>query len=92
VKQDLFDMFIDFQKGELDVARLNYGFITLVPKGKDADKIQKYWPICLLNVSFKIITRVLVNRLIQVIWKTILLNQTTFYQREVQNGGGECLT
>jgi hypothetical protein len=74
VKQDLFGLLKDFQKGELDIARLNYGVITLVPKGKDADKIQKYMPICLLNVSFKIITRVLVNRLIQVIWRIVLLN------------------
>jgi hypothetical protein len=34
-------LLIDFQKLELDVARLNYGVITLMPKGKDADKIQK---------------------------------------------------
>jgi hypothetical protein len=78
VKQDLFDLLNDFQKGDLDIARLNYGVITLVPKGKDADMIQKYRPICMLNVSFKIITRVLVNRLIQVIWKIVLLNQTAF--------------
>jgi hypothetical protein len=78
VKQDLFGLLEDFQKGELDIARLNYGIITLVPKGNDADRIQKYRPICLLNVSFKIITRVIVNRLIQVIWRVVLLNQTAF--------------
>jgi hypothetical protein len=72
VKQDLFGLLKDFQKGELDIARLNYGIITLVPKGKGADRIQKYRPRCLLNVSFKIITRVLVNRLIQVIWRVVL--------------------
>jgi hypothetical protein len=32
VKQDLFDLLNHFQKGELDLARLNYGVITLVPK------------------------------------------------------------
>jgi hypothetical protein len=78
VKQDLFGLLEDFQKGELDIARLNYGTITLILKGNDADRIQKYMPICLLNVSFKIITRVIVNRLIQVIWKVVLLNQTAF--------------
>jgi hypothetical protein len=44
VKQDLFDLLNDFQKGELDIDRLNYGVITLVPKGKDAYMIQKYKP------------------------------------------------
>jgi hypothetical protein len=71
-------MLHDFHKGNLDIARLNYGVITLVPKGKDVDKIQKYRPICLLNVSFKIFMKVLVNRLIRVIKSVILLNQTAF--------------
>jgi hypothetical protein len=58
-----------------------------VPKGKDADIIKKYRPICLLNVSFKIITKLLVDRLIQVIWKIILLNQTTFIKgRHIMEG------
>jgi hypothetical protein len=59
--------------------------ITLVPKGKDADIIQKYRPIYLLNVSFKIITKVLVNRPIQVIWK-IILNPTFIKGRYIMEG------
>jgi hypothetical protein len=78
VKHDLFGLLTDFKIGELDIARFNYGVTTLVRGGKDADRIQKYKPICLLNVSFKIITKVYVNRLIQVIWKIVMLNQTTF--------------
>jgi hypothetical protein len=39
VKQDLFGLLKDFQKGKLDIARLNYGVITLVSKGKDVDRI-----------------------------------------------------
>jgi hypothetical protein len=35
VKQDLFGLLNDFKKGELDIDRLNYGVITLVPKGRD---------------------------------------------------------
>jgi hypothetical protein len=57
VKHDLFGVLIDFQKGELDIARLNYGVITLVPKGNDADRIQKYRHICIFSVSFKTIKR-----------------------------------
>jgi hypothetical protein len=53
----------DFHKGELDVGRLNYVVITLVPKGPDADRIQKFRPICLPNVTLKILTKVMVNRL-----------------------------
>jgi hypothetical protein len=52
-KHDLFGLLTDFQKGELDIDVLNYGVITLVPKGNDVGRIQKYMPICLLNVSLK---------------------------------------
>ena len=72
------NMFHACHAGTLDVRRLNYGIITLVPKIKDARQIQKFGPICLLNVSFKIITKVLMNRLSKVIRPIISLNQTTF--------------
>jgi hypothetical protein len=85
VKQNLFGLLIDFQKGELDIARLKYAVTTLVPKWNDANIIKKYMPICLLNVSFKIITKVLVNRTTQVIWK-IILNPTFIKGRYIMEG------
>ena len=63
VKQDMIDLINDFFKGLINIDRLNFGVITLIPKTKDASQIQKFRPICLLNVSFKIITKVLMNRL-----------------------------
>uniref|UniRef100_J3M899 Uncharacterized protein n=1 Tax=Oryza brachyantha TaxID=4533 RepID=J3M899_ORYBR len=41
---------IRMQEGKLEVERLNYGVITLIPKCKQAVQIQKYRPICLLNM------------------------------------------
>ena len=78
IKNDLYQLLVDFHKGELDVARLNYGVIALVPKGSEADRIQKYRPICLLNVSIKILTKVFVNRLSGIIQKVIKVTQTAF--------------
>ena len=57
----------DFHAEKADISRINYGVITLVPKTKDAKQIQKFRPIYLLNVNFKIITEVLVNRLSKVV-------------------------
>ncbi|GLU11148.1 hypothetical protein SLE2022_279120 [Rubroshorea leprosula] len=37
--------------------------IALIPKGDNPDVIQKFWPICLLNVAYKVLFKVLVNRL-----------------------------
>jgi len=57
VKNDIVQLFDDFYNGLLDVSRLNYGVITLLPKVVDAEKIQQFRPICLLNCLYKWITK-----------------------------------
>jgi hypothetical protein len=47
----------------LPLYNLNFGVITLLPKKEKAVQIQQYRPICLLNVSFKIFTKVATNRI-----------------------------
>ena len=78
IKDDLNKMFNDFHRGQLNIARLNYGIVTLVPKCKDARQIQKFRPICLLNVSFKKFTKVLMKRLEMTVEKIISPVQTAF--------------
>jgi len=41
-------MFADLYEDQLDLKRLNYGVITLIPKLKEANTIKQYRPICLL--------------------------------------------
>ena len=53
IKSDLLNMFASLHAGQLELFRLNFGEIILLPKIKDAERIQQYRPICLLNVSFK---------------------------------------
>lgn len=45
--------------------------ITLIPNIKDANTIKQYRPICLINVSFKIITKLMANRLSNIVDKII---------------------
>jgi hypothetical protein len=80
IKGDYMAMMLDFHKEELDIKRLNSGVITLVPKLKDANNIKQYRPICLLNVDYKGITKVLTNRLAPVAKEAIGGNQTGFIQ------------
>jgi hypothetical protein len=68
----------DFNDNKLDLKRLNYGVITLVPKLKDANTIKQYIPICLLNVDFKIFPKLLMDRTTPVIDKVINDSQTGF--------------
>lgn len=67
VKTDLMNLLNDFHNGDLDTTRLNCGIVTLVPKTKDVKQIQKFSPLCLLNVAFKIITKILMKRLSRVV-------------------------
>ncbi|WVZ91915.1 hypothetical protein U9M48_038026 [Paspalum notatum var. saurae] len=78
IEPDLMALFAEFHKGTLALNRLNFGNIILVPKVGDANKIQQYRPICLLNVSFKIFTKVATNRIITVVHKIIRPSQTAF--------------
>jgi hypothetical protein len=78
MKDDILALFYDFHKGLLDIKRLNFGVITLVPKVKEANVIKQYRLICLLNVDYKWITKTLTNRLTHVAKKMIGPNQTRF--------------
>ena len=81
------ELFEDFHKEKLDVYRLNYGVITLLPKVQDASRIQQYRPICLLNCLYKWITKVLTIRLELLADKLILKTQSAFLkERNIMNG------
>jgi len=45
---------------------LNSKGVVLIPKEQGADRIEKFWPITLANFQFKIITKVMADRLPQV--------------------------
>jgi hypothetical protein len=56
-------LFHEFHKRKLLLLNLNFGMITLVPKQKELTHIRHFHHICLLNVRFKILTKVAVNRI-----------------------------
>jgi hypothetical protein len=78
IKDDLMAMFRDFPRGNLPLFCLNFGIIMLLPKEKEVKKIQQYRPICMLNVSFKIFTKVLAKRLMSVACRITMPSQSAF--------------
>ena len=78
VKYNIFEMLQMLHQNKLDIARLNYGVLVLIPKIKGANQIKQFRPIWLLNVIYKIITKVLTLRLNIVINKIISEAQTAF--------------
>nr|ABA98398.1 retrotransposon protein, putative, unclassified [Oryza sativa Japonica Group] len=78
IKHDLMNLFHELHTGELPLFSLNFGVITLLPKVKEANRIQQYRPICLLNVSFKLFTKVATNRINSVADHVVSPTQTAF--------------
>jgi hypothetical protein len=71
-------MFQDLYRGELNLSRLNFGLISLIPKIKEANTIKQYRPICLFNVDYKWFSKVFTMRLTPFTDKLISQNQTAF--------------
>jgi hypothetical protein len=80
IKGDLVDLFSCLHAGQLELFRLNFGEIILLPKVNGTERIQQYRPICLLNVSFKIFTKVATLRLNTVADHVVRPSQTAFMQ------------
>jgi hypothetical protein len=78
VKFDIMAVFDDLYEHKIELARINYGIIIRIPKGNDAGRIQKFRPICLLQVLFKIFTKTLTVRAAPVMEKLLAQCQTAF--------------
>lgn len=60
------------------VREINHTFLTLVPKSNNASSLSDFRPIACCNLLYKLITKLLTNRLQMVIDDLISLNQSAF--------------
>jgi hypothetical protein len=67
IKQDFMTMVKGFEKGEINISRLNYAMIILIPKEEEARSLKKFRPISLINCSFKVFGKALNNRLVAIL-------------------------
>eukprot|EP00253_Pinus_taeda_P024786 PITA_24786 len=63
VKQDILEVVEDSRFSNTILKALNTSFVSLIPKQESAHIAEKYRPIALCNVVYKIISKVVANRL-----------------------------
>lgn len=63
VKQDIFNYFHAFFHSGSMLRSLNQTYITLIPKSLPIEEVNQFKPISLCNVTYKIISKILVSRL-----------------------------
>jgi hypothetical protein len=78
VKGDIMNMFRDFYEGGIDLFRLNFAMLTLIPKVEDAIDMKMFSPISLLNCCFKNFSKVLTIRLEKVSHRLVAKEQSAF--------------
>jgi hypothetical protein len=87
IKSNLVAMFSVLHVRQLELFRLNFGEVILLWKVNEAERIQQFRPICLLNISFKIFTKVDTTRVNSVADHVVQPSQTAFMQgRNILDG------
>jgi hypothetical protein len=78
IKSDIMRVFQDFYTHSKFVKSLNTTFIALIPKKHGASDLKDFRPISLVTGIYKIIAKVLANRLRKVVKKIISKSQNAF--------------
>lgn len=79
VGNDVTRMVLNVLNNNMSLAKLNKTNITLIPKSKLPTTMTEFRPIILSNVVYKIIAKVLTNRLKAILPNIISKNQSAFF-------------
>jgi hypothetical protein len=74
IKTQVLQILNGFALGTVDIARLNFGILSLIPKVPGADNIKQFRPIALINVIFKLVAKAYAMRLSPVAHRVISLS------------------
>ena len=77
-KEEIMEMFKEFHEHSSFVKSLNNTFLVLIPKKSGAEDLGDFRPISLLGGLYKLLAKVLANRLKKVIGKVVSIAQNAF--------------
>ena len=80
VKSDIMGLFSDFHEHERFVRSLNSTFLVLIPKRGGVEELKDFRPISLTGSIYKLIAKVLANRLKKVMNKLVNSAQNAFVE------------
>uniref|UniRef100_A0A453EWV6 Reverse transcriptase domain-containing protein n=1 Tax=Aegilops tauschii subsp. strangulata TaxID=200361 RepID=A0A453EWV6_AEGTS len=80
IKPEVMALFEEFYVGTIDLHRLNYGIITLIPKVPGASDIRQFLPITVINVIFRILAKGYANRVAPLADRITHPDQSAFIQ------------
>jgi Reverse transcriptase (RNA-dependent DNA polymerase) len=83
VSRDVCKLVNAFYYNQLDISKINLAVICLISKKKEANSIINYRPISLINYSFKIISKLLVNILALIMDSLIDQIQTAYIKERL---------
>lgn len=87
VKKDLLEAFNEFARKPKIPKCVNSAFITLIPKVNNPNGVQDFRPISLISSVYKMLSKMLANRLKKVLPKIIDKNQSAFVKdRQILDG------
>jgi hypothetical protein len=78
VKHGVLHIVNDFIMGRIDIARLNFGVLSLIPKIPSVELITQFRPIALINMIFNIVSKSFATKIDPIANRIISPNQTTF--------------
>ncbi|GAU27978.1 hypothetical protein TSUD_373730 [Trifolium subterraneum] len=87
VKIDLLNFFAEFHRNGKITKGLNSTFIALIPKVESLQRVADFRPIALVSSVYKILSKVLANRLRTVVGSVVSMNQFAFIKsRQILDG------
>ncbi|KAL8458477.1 hypothetical protein ACS0TY_036118 [Phlomoides rotata] len=87
IKKDVIGFVQEFERSGKFVKGGNASFVTLIPKNTNPTKIEEYRPIALVGCMYKLISKILANRIKIVLPNLIGKEQTAFIeQRHLLDG------